>query len=350
MKSAKRNQPSLKGLRSAKRRTINTAPDTLIKTRTLQPQQPLPFVVEPAVEGVDLLSWAKANRAYIEEKLLEAGGILFRGFPVTSPEIFEEFISTVSDSLMEYRERSSPRSHVSGNIFTSTDYPADQRIFLHNENSYSYVWPRKIFFYCHTPPDTGGETPIADSRKVLARLQSELQERFREKGVMYVRNLNDSLGLNWPTVFQTSDKAEVEEFCRNAGYEFEWQANGGLRTRRRAQAIVTHPASGADLWFNHATFFHISTMEAATQESLLALFDESELPNNTYYGDGSPIEAETMEALRQAYREETVAFAWQQGDILMLDNMAVAHGREAFTGPRKILTGLAEPFRYEDLK
>jgi alpha-ketoglutarate-dependent taurine dioxygenase len=42
------------------------------------------------------------------------------------------------------------------------------------------------------------------------------------------------------------------------------------------------------------------------------------------------------------YREAAVCFAWQKGDLLMVDNMLVAHGRAPFTGPRRILVAMAE--------
>jgi alpha-ketoglutarate-dependent taurine dioxygenase len=40
---------------------------------------------------------------------------------------------------------------------------------------------------------------------------------------------------------------------------------------------------------------------------------------------------------------------WEAGDILLLDNMLVAHGRRAFTGPRQIVVAMAEPTRWEDV-
>ena len=79
------------------------------------------------------------------------------------------------------------------------------------------------------------------------------------------------------------------------------------------------------------------------QEILLTEFNDEALPNNTYYGDSSQIEPQVLDHLRQAYRQEMITFPWQEGDILMLDNMLVAHGRGAYLGPRKVLVGMTEP-------
>jgi alpha-ketoglutarate-dependent taurine dioxygenase len=107
--------------------------------------------------------------------------------------------------------------------------------------------------------------------------------------------------------------------------------------------VSRHPRTGELVWFNHATFFHVSTLEPTLRDSMLAEFPEGELPANTYYGDGSPIEPEVLDHLRAAYHAETVSFPWQAGDLLLLDNMLVAHGRAPYAGPRQILVGMAEP-------
>ena len=103
-------------------------------------------------------------------------------------------------------------------------------------------------------------------------------------------------------------------------------------------------------WFNHATFFHISTLVPVIRDALLMQFEEEELPNNTYYGDGSPIEPEVLEALRDIYEKEQVLFPWQQGDIMLLDNMLSSHGRSPFKGERKIVAGMAQPMTSEQLE
>ena len=315
----------------------------LVGTELREGSATLPLSMRPLVEGVDLPAWAKANREQIEKSLLKHGGLHFRNFNISSPEAFEQVVAALSTEILSYRERSSPRTQVINNIYTSTDYPADQSIFLHNENSYQHIWPMKIFFFGLLPAEQEGETPIADCRRVFERLHPKIRERFIEKGWMLTRNFGDGLSLSWQSVFQTEDKSAVEEYCRGAGIEVEWRGER-LRTRQVRQAAPRHPMTGEMVWFNHAAFFHVSTLERLTREALLAGMEEDELPSNTYYGDGSPIENSVLEEIREAYRSETVNFAWRKGDILMLDNMLVAHGRRPYAGRRTILAAMADPF------
>lgn len=334
----------MKKLPLRKRQAVSLSPEELVKTEWLQPEQSLPLVVRPAVEGVNLLTWATGHQSWIESQLWQYGGILFRNFQPQGAIKFEQFIQAVSGDLLEYSERSSPRSHISGNVYTSTDYPADRHIFLHNENSYQYTWPLKIFFFCAIAPQEGGETPIADVRKVFQRLRPETRDKFAEKKVLYVRNFGDGFGLDWSTVFQTNDKRKVEAYCRCHQIEVEWKSGNRLRTKQVREAVRQHPRTGEFIWFNHAAFFHISTLEPALRQSFLAGFDSEDLPHNTYYGDGSEIEDSSLDEIREAYRQETIMFPWQVGDILMLENMLVAHGRTPFVGSRKVLVGMSQPY------
>ena len=160
---------------------------------------------------------------------------------------------------------------------------------------------------------------------------------------MYARNYGDGLDLSWQNVFQTANKSEVAEYCRQVGIEFEWTSDNRLRTRQLCQAVATHPQVGERVWFNQAHLFHISSLEPDVRESLLLSFREEDLPRNAYYGDGSRIEDDVLDEIRDVYQQEKVVFAWQEGDILMLDNMLMAHGRTPFIGQRKVLVGMAEP-------
>lgn len=336
----------MKNLADFKRKVVKSCPEELIKTEYFQPEVKLPLIIKPSVNGVNLIDCAANNLEFINNQILQHGAILFRNFPINSVVEFEKFIAIICGEVLEYRYRASPRSRISGRIYTSTDYPADQSIFPHNEHAYSPVFPGKIFFYCLYPAEVGGETPIGSCRKIFERIDPEIRDRFIEKKVMYVRNFGDGFGLPWQTVFQTTDKAEVENYCQQNGLEFEWKENNRLRTRQVSPAIVKHPSTGEITWFNHATFFHISTLPDPIRNAMLAEFKEEDLPNNTYYGDGSPIEPETLEKLRDAYLQEMVTFSWQKSDILMLDNLLAVHGRQPYIGSRKVVVGMAEPLSH----
>jgi len=268
--------------------------------------------------------------------------VLFRNFNVS----VDEFARVFAPELMDYREPSTPRSQVKDKVYTSTEFPPDRTIPLHNEMSYSDAWPMKVWFCCELPAKEGGETPIADSRQVFELLPPEVRQRFAEKRVMYVRNFGDGFGLSWQTVFGTTSKEEVEARCYRAGIEFQWKDNDRLRTWQVRQAVARHPQTGEDVWFNQAHVHNILSLESALRESVLSVADDHEYPLdiNTAYGDGTPLEAETIQRIHDAYEQATVAFAWQTGDILMVDNMLVAHGRAPFSGPRKIVVAMAQPY------
>ncbi len=280
-------------------------------------------------------------RAAIRNALRNVGGVLLRGYRVASPLAFRAFAASFGKPLASYEFGSTPRHQVYAGIYTSTEYPAHQHIPLHNEQSYTRSWPERIWFHCVKPSETGGETPIADSRRIHDALPAGLRETFATRELLYVRNYSSALDLPWQRVFNTDDRTEVERYCEAQGIEWEWKANGELRTRQRCQAVLQHPETGAWVWFNQAHLFHVSALEPTTRASLLAAVGEDELPRNVYFGDGSRIGDEMLDVVRRAYRDATVAFPWQAGDVLMLDNLLVAHGRHPYTGDRKVIVAMA---------
>jgi alpha-ketoglutarate-dependent taurine dioxygenase len=310
----------------------------------------LPLVIRPVIDSFDLSAWAAVRLPYLESLLLKYGAILFRGFGISGIEAFQHFVDVVSGAPLAYHERSSPRSEVGDRIYTSTDYPAERSIFPHNEHSYAIEFPRKLFFYCETAATRGGETPIGDTRRVLARIDAGVRRKFEEKGWMYVRNFGGKLGLSWQAAFQTSDRKAVEEYCAKAQIEWEWKNGDRLRTQQVRPSVISHPVSGEAAWFNHATFFHVTTLEPDIRDELLKSYAIEDLPNHTYYGDGSPIEPDTLQHLRDAYVREMVSVPWEQSDILLIDNILTAHARNSFEEPRRILFAMAEPIRYRPAK
>ncbi len=309
----------------------------------VRPNSPLPLVLRPAARGINLTEWAKSNLRFIDSTLLRHGALLFRGFDLPEVTDFEKLIEVVSGPLLNYSYRSTPRSLVSGKIYSSTEYPAHQSIPLHNENSYSRSWPMKLWFFSMEVATQGGATPIADSRKIFKAISPEISECFVRKGLMYVRNYGIGLDLPWQEVFQTSSKTVVEDFCRKTEMEFEWLADDQLRTRQSCQVVERHPRTGEMVWFNQAHLFHFSRLPLEVREWLLLSLGEQNLPRNVYFGDGSNIEAEMIDEIARVCDQHSIIFPWQEGDVLLLDNMLTAHGRKPFVGERKVVVGMAEP-------
>lgn len=300
------------------------------------------LVCELESKNLDVFAWAAKNKSLIEDEILKYGGILFRNFNLHSVSEFNRFVQILAPNLLEYVYRSTPRTCLGGKIYTATEYPADRTIPLHNENAYSLSWPEKIFFFAVLVALERGETPIADSRNVYKKIDPAIRSKFEKKGVLYVRNYRAGMDLSWQEVFQTDKKEEVEEFCKTHSIEWEWNKGpSDLTTRQVCQATLFHPITNEKVWFNQAHLFHISNLDEYARSSLLKEYGEDFLPRNSFYGDGTPLEMDVLNHIREAYDQEKIIFKWQKGDIMMLDNVLMAHGREPYKGERKIAVAMA---------
>ena len=300
--------------------------------------------LEISCDGTPVIELIEARRAELRAALAEHGALLFRGFDIGGVDGLDRMVRRLSGSSpLTYTERSSPRSTIKGQVYTSTDYPPEEEIFLHNENSYQASWPLTLYFYCIEPPASLGATPLADVRRVHDAIDPAVRAEFTSRRWMLVRNFYADFGVPWRQVFDTGDRDEVAAYCARGAMELEWLPGDGLRTRSVRDAVHYRPGSDAPAWFNHAAFFHLTTLPKDVQEGLLAMFGERGLPANTYFGDGQPIPDDVAEHLRAAYRGATVRFDYLRDDVLVVDNMTAAHGREPFTGPRKIAVAMAEP-------
>lgn len=336
------------GFRAGQRKAVRVSSRELTRARPFDGHR-LPLIYEPAVDELSLADWMGDHRDEVAARLLDHGALLFRGFNVASVEAFEEAVRRFSPDLLDYTERAAPRRQVGASSYTSTEFPAHQRIGMHHEMSYSHNWPIHIWFYCAQPPRSGGRTPVSDERELIGLIPQEIQEPFREKKVMYVRNYGEGVDLGWREAFQSEDRADVEAYCRKSGIEVEWRDGDRLRTRQVRQAVATHPETGDEVWFNHAHMFHVSSLEPAVRDALLAQFDQDELPRNALYGDGTPIPDEHLAEVRRIYEEQAVRFTWQQDDVMLLDNFLSAHGREPFEGSRRIVVAMSDLYTNTEL-
>lgn len=318
--------------------------------KILAEEQTLPLLVEaPPGDGAGpeaLLRFYEENVDWIESRLLQRGAVLFRGFGIDQQEILRRTVLLLPGNLLDYVDGNSPRTKLTSGVYTSTEYPPEFFISMHNELSYSERWPARLFFCCATAPAEGGETPLADSRAILRNMSPEVVDAFTRKGVKYLRNLHGGRGYgpSWQKTFETQDRAVVEEFCRSSGMQFEWTPEGGIRLWHVRPAVAVHPRTGEAVWFNQADQFHPSTHPPKVYESLKALYKgkEAQMPQNATFGDDTPIEDWMLEEVRATTQREIRLLPWRQGDLLMVDNMLVCHGRMPFKGPRKILVSMTD--------
>lgn len=298
----------------------------------------------PAVGSAeDLRAWAGHNSDELTDLLHAYGAVLLRGLPVGEPAEFAAVAEALSGPLRPYVDGTSPRSSVGEGVYTSTEYPSEYPISLHQELSYACRWPARVFFYCARPAESGGETLLASGEVPLRALDPAVVDSFRASGVRYLRTLHGGRGpgRSWQETFETADRAAVERYLADDAAEFTWLPGGGLRVSQQRVALRRHPVTGTEVWFNQVDQWHPSNLDATTRRALESVFRPDELPLNACLGDGRPLEEDALDTLRAAFRDAAVPVAWQRHDLLMIDNMLLAHGRAPFRGDRRVLVGMA---------
>ncbi|MGS0897011.1 amino acid adenylation domain-containing protein [Burkholderia stagnalis] len=338
----------LKGL-SARKRPREEGADApavqverpLVRTSTDAALGQLPVFVEPNVSDLDPIAWASANRRFIDELLQRHAMILFRNFNLPDPRAFEAFAEAMSPGLYGgYGDL--PKKEGGERTYKSTPYPEKEMILFHNESSHLDRWPRKQWFYCELPSKVGGATPVVDCRRMLRELPAGMVEKFERLSLSYVRTFTTGLDVPWQAFFKTDSRDEVEARCRAAGMDWAWLDNNELQIRTAAPAVITHPQTGERCFFNQIQLHHPYFLKPEVRADLLKMVGAARLPRSVRYGDGSEIEEPVLAELSRAYEACAIRFAWQPGDVAMLDNMLAAHARDPYEEPRKIVVAMGE--------
>ncbi|GHO90538.1 protein AmbD [Reticulibacter mediterranei] len=311
----------------------------------LQPGKPPILRAEAAG---DPLNWVVKHREALRAVVIEYGSVLVRGLGLRKADETSTVFRRLANGLMNEREAFASRRIYSPGVYSSSAWPANQQMCMHHELSYSMEFPGLMLFACLSAPTSGGVTGVADASTVLNALPDEVVKRFVLEGWILTRNYNDEIGASYAQAFGTEDRNAVERYCRANAIEFEWQPDGGLRTRQRRRAIIRHPVTGQLCWFNQIAFLNEWTLAPEIREYLVDVYGEGGLPFNTRFGSGAPIGEDIVQLLNQVYEANTRREPWQIGDLMLVDNIRTAHSREAFEGPREILVGLADAVRPAD--
>ena len=318
-------------------------PTLLLNVEVRPGKPPLLRVEAPG----DAPGWAAEQRDALRALVAEHGSLLIRGLQLRDAAGTEAAFRRLG-SLMSEKEAFAPRRRYSDGLYSSSKWPPNQPMCMHHELSYTLDFPGLMLFACLVAPADAGATPVADSPTVLRELPAELVERFERAGWLLVRNYNDEIGASVAEAFGSDERRAVESYCRANAIKFEWRPDGGLRTWQRRSAVVRHPLTGQRCWFNQIAFLSEWTMDPELREYLVDVYGEDGLPFNTRFGNGDPIGADVVAAIDEVYEAHTAHERWQAGDLMLVDNVRTAHGRDEFEGPREVLVAMADAVHLAD--
>ena len=290
--------------------------------------------------GGDLAAFLKANKSAVDAALEDAGTLLFRGFDVPDPLAFDAAVEAYGEPGFTYEDSLSNavRTNVTPRVFTANEAPPTTEIFLHHEMAQTPLYPSKLFFYCEIAQMTGGATPLCRSDWVLEQLTEQSPEfvaRLEAQGVRYTNVMPGSddagsgQGRSWRSTLSVEAKEEAEARLSELGYSWAWLEDGSLRVTTAALPAIRTLADRRKTFFNQ----------------LIAAFrgwsDSRNDPNKAItFGDGEPITSEDMAPAVALADELTQDCAWQAGDVALVDNFTVMHGRRPFEGKRRVLASL----------
>jgi alpha-ketoglutarate-dependent taurine dioxygenase len=303
----------------------------------------------------EFLQQIEDGQIQIMQALLKYGALLLRGFPVDSAHDFSTLIQTLKfGQFVNYIGGDSPRDKVENGVYTSTEAPPSIHIPLHQELSFIKKFPRHIYFFCETPPLQRGETIIADARQVFHAFSNDFRARFQEKGLTYVSryyyqskimellNRYQRSHKSWTEVFETNQKHEVEQKCLQNEFAWRWLKKDWIEIRQTRPALHVHPITQENVWFNQAHLYDFNPrllgLKRYVGERLF--YGKNTRLHEILFGDGTIVPRKDLYHILDVLNQKTVAFPWQKGDVLILDNILAMHGRATFTGKRRILTAL----------
>ncbi|MFD4636244.1 TauD/TfdA family dioxygenase [Lentzea sp. NPDC058436] len=310
---------------------------------TIEPGAPATVDAENVHTIEQATEWLRANADALRGLLHEHSSVYVRGLPVHDVDDFGLVRDTLMPERTPYREKATPRSDFGNGVFSSTDLPAAQAIHMHNENSYTLTFPGLLMFACLIAPPEGGATPVADCRKVLASLPAELVAKMRNVGWLLNRSYSEHISTSWQTAFAATTKEEVEAYGAENLVSCDWQSDGHLRTTQLRPGIISHPVTGAEVWFNHMAFWNEWALDEELRDALVDEFGVEDLPFNTAFGDGTALSQEDLATIQAAYDAATTRRRWERGGLLLVDNILSTHGRDPFRGDRKIVVAMGEP-------
>lgn len=284
-----------------------------MKLNTRLYREPLSEKVGQKILNPDNISLLDLDKPEIMALFKSSGALLFRGFE-TDVNTFTQFTNSLSTNFLDYSGGVFNRRVINNDntILTVNDFKDE--IQLHGEMYYQKSHPLMLWFFCATPPVEKGETLICDGQKFFNELSDSLKQLFRQKKLKYLGHLTQEA---WQKRYKTNDLTVVQETCAIHDTQVKVNEDESIDLEYICPAIYPSTAD------NHPTF--ISSLLPAKKLN----------PDVVSFHDGSEITDEIMSELYEIGENLTTEIAWQKGDILMIDNTRIMHGRRQITDEQR---------------
>jgi hypothetical protein len=288
-----------------------------------------------------LSEWIKHHRGEIDAALWSDGYVLFRGFDVGGLDGFEECAASACDALYKHYG-DLPLASASENVYFATPYPKHLEIQFHNEASHTHTWPSRQLFYCLEPAPEGGEWTLSDGRKVLQKLPAEMLSRFRDKGLVYRRRFIRGLDASWQQFFKVQSLQELHDKIGPSGHEIDAPSESDVTVSFRTQAVLELRERGTEAWFNQILLHHPDALPEEVETLLCKHFSRDKFPRTVFFGDGNAIPADWVKTVDKVLNECAIRIQTQANDVLLVNNLLMAHGRLPYSGNRQIRVALGD--------
>ena len=63
-------------------------------------------------------------------------------------------------------------------------------------------------------------------------------------------------------------------------------------------------------------------------------------PTGTFFGNNEPLSTDELASFDHYIEAHTLAWPWQNGDLMILDNLEMWHGRNPYEGSREVLVAM----------
>ncbi|XXX78178.1 TauD/TfdA family dioxygenase [Sorangium sp. So ce134] len=261
------------------------------------------------------------DKASVLALLADAGYILLRGYAAGLSE-FSRLVRRMSDRITL-----DPARSLHGGVAQKVDAGVDA-IGLHCENGNSPFAPHLCWFFCERAAAIGSETTVCDGHRVWDALTPAARRAFLDRDIVYSRHVE---AAKWKSfVFHSlQGKKALEEITLDDLLSLA-DARPGTTIRACDGGSIYYeyqvPAARRTLFSDRIAFAN----------SILGPSYNYEKPRITF-ADREEIPPALLGEVVRVTEAMTVDIAWQNGDVLLIDNTRVMHGRRAIVDPRRTI-------------